>query len=70
MLCHLIFFRLRLMLKKAELQLFAGVFFLLEVHSIDIKNISNISLLKYCFFFSQLVIISKTFEENEIKLII
>lgn len=39
-----------------------------EVHSIDIKNISNI-LINNSFFFSrsQLVIISKTFEENEIK---
>lgn len=37
-----------------------------EVHSIDIKNISNI-LINNSMFFSQLVIISKTFEENEIK---
>lgn len=38
-----------------------------EVHSIDIKNISNI-LINSNFIFSQLVIISKTFEENEIKM--
>jgi len=37
-----------------------------EVHSIDIKNISNI-LINNSLFFSELVIISKTFEENEIK---
>ena len=37
-----------------------------EVHSIDIKNISNI-FINTVIFFSQLVIISKTFEENEIK---
>lgn len=38
-----------------------------EVHSIDIKNISNI-FINTTLFFSQLVIISKTFEENEIKM--
>lgn len=38
-----------------------------EVHSIDIKNISNI-FINTSIFFSQLVIISKTFEENEIKM--
>jgi hypothetical protein len=37
-----------------------------EVHSVDIKNISNI-LINNSVIFSQLVIISKTFEENEIK---
>ena len=37
-----------------------------EVHSVDIKNISNI-LINNSILFSQLVIISKTFEENEIK---
>jgi len=40
-----------------------------EVHSFDIKNISNI-FINRTFLFSQLVIISKTFEEksNEIKI--
>ena len=38
-----------------------------EVHSIDIKNISNI-LINTSFIRSQLVIISKTFEENEIQI--
>lgn len=38
-----------------------------EVHSVDIKNISNV-FINTTIFRSQLVIISKTFEENEIKL--
>ena len=38
-----------------------------EVHSIDISDISNIFIYTM-FIFSQLVIISKTFEKNEIKL--
>jgi hypothetical protein len=38
-----------------------------EVHSIDIKNISNI-LINNSIFFSELVIISKTYEENEIRM--
>lgn len=38
-----------------------------EVHSVDIKNISNI-LINNSVLFSQLVIISKTFEENEIRI--
>lgn len=38
-----------------------------QVHSIDIKNISNI-FINSTVFFSQLVIISDTFEENEVKI--
>src|SRR4030042_1417614 len=38
-----------------------------EIHSVDIKDISNVFINKVVFF-SQLVIISKTFEENEIKI--
>ena len=38
-----------------------------EVHSIDIRNISNI-FINTSLFFSQLVIISKTYEENEVKI--
>jgi len=38
-----------------------------EVHSVDIKDISNV-FINTAIFFSQLVIISKTFEENEIKI--
>ena len=37
-----------------------------EVHSVDIKDISNV-FINSTIFFSQLVIISKTYEENEIK---
>lgn len=42
-------------------------FFSFEVYSIDIKNISNI-FINRTFLFSQLTIISKTFEENEIRI--
>lgn len=38
-----------------------------EVHSIDIKNISNI-FINQTIFRSQLIIISRTYEENEIKI--
>jgi hypothetical protein len=38
-----------------------------EVHSVDIKDISNV-FINTVVFFSQLTIISKTFEENEIKI--
>lgn len=38
-----------------------------EVHSIDIKDISNI-FINTSILFSQLVIISKTFEANEVKI--
>lgn len=38
-----------------------------EVHSVDIKDISNI-FINTVVFFSELVIISKTFEQNEIKI--
>src|SRR3989344_8165156 len=38
-----------------------------EIHSVDIKDISNI-FINTSIIFSQLVIISKTFEENEIKI--
>jgi hypothetical protein len=38
-----------------------------EVHSIDIKDISNI-FINTTFLFSQLVFVSKTFEENEVRM--
>src|SRR4030043_687693 len=38
-----------------------------EIHSVDVKDISNI-FINTTFIFSQLVIISKTFEENEVKI--
>jgi len=38
-----------------------------EIHSVDIKDISNV-FINTVVFYSQLAIISKTFEENEIKI--
>jgi hypothetical protein len=38
-----------------------------EVHSIDIKDISNV-FINRTFIFSQLVIISRTYEDNEIRM--
>lgn len=38
-----------------------------EIHSVDISDISNI-FINQTIFFSQLVIISRTFEENEIRI--
>jgi hypothetical protein len=38
-----------------------------DVHSVDIKDISNV-FINTTFMFSQLVIISKTFEDNEIRI--
>lgn len=38
-----------------------------QVHSVDIKDISNV-FINVAPFFAQLVIISKTFEENEIRI--
>lgn len=42
-------------------------FFSSQVHSVDIKDISNI-FINLAPFFAQLVIVSKTFTENEIKI--
>jgi len=42
-------------------------FFSSQVHSVDIKNISNI-LINLTPFFAQLVIVSKTFAKNQIKI--
>src|SRR4030066_94962 len=38
-----------------------------EVHSVDIKDIANI-FINRTIFFAQLVIISKTFEDNEVRI--
>ncbi len=38
-----------------------------QVYSVDIRNIANV-LINTTLFFSQLVIISRTFEENEVKI--
>lgn len=42
-------------------------FFSSQIHSIDIKNISNV-FINTAPFFAQLIIVSKTFAENEIKI--
>ena len=42
-------------------------FFSSQVHSVDIKNIANV-FINMAPFFAQLVIVSKTFTENEIRL--
>jgi hypothetical protein len=42
-------------------------FFSSQVHSVDLKDISNI-FINMTPFFAQLVIVSKTFRENEIKI--
>jgi hypothetical protein len=42
-------------------------FFSSEVHSVDIKDISNV-FINIIPFFAQLVIVSKTFRQNEVKI--
>ncbi len=42
-------------------------FFSAQVHSVDIKDISNI-FINTALFFAQIVIVSKTFKENEIRI--
>lgn len=42
-------------------------YFSSEVHSVDIKDISNI-LINNAFFFSQLEIVSRTFEVNQVRI--
>jgi len=44
-----------------------NLFFSSQVHSVDIKDISNI-FINMAPFFAQLVIVSKTFAQNEIKI--
>ncbi len=53
--------------EEGRITLIKRRFLFSEVHSIDIKDITNI-FINSTIFFSQLVIISKTFEENEIKI--
>ena len=38
-----------------------------EIHSVDVKDIANVFINRN-FFFAQLVIISKTFEDNEVRI--
>lgn len=54
--------------EEGRITIITRTFFLSSrVHSIDIKDVSNI-FVNVAPFFAQLVIISKTFEENEIKI--
>ena len=54
--------------EEGRITIITRTFFLSSrVHSVDIKNVSNI-FVNIAPFFAQLVIISKTFEENEIRI--
>lgn len=54
--------------EEGRLTIITRTFFLFSrVHSVDLKNLSNI-FVNVAPFFAQLIIISKTFEENEIKI--
>lgn len=61
------FFPNTLVVEEGRVTIVKREFLSSEVHSVDIRNIANV-LINTTFFFSQLVIISKTFEENEIKI--
>ncbi len=55
------------MVEEGRVTIVTREFLTTQVHSVDIRNIANV-LINTTYFFSQLVIISKTFEENEIKI--
>ena len=61
------FFPNTINVEESRITIIKRSLFASEVSSIDIKNISNV-FINTAIFFSQLVIISKTFEENEIKI--
>ena len=61
------FFKDTLNIEEGRITIINRHFLSSEVNSVDIKNISNI-FINNSFLFSQLVIISKTYEENEIKM--
>ena len=61
------FFPTTINVEEGRITIIRRSFLFSQVHSIDIKNISNI-FINRTIFFSQLVIISKTFEENEIEI--
>lgn len=61
------FFPNTLVVEEERVTIVTRKFLSSEVYSVDIRNIANV-LINTTFFFSQLVIISKTFEENEIKI--
>ena len=61
------FFPNTLVIEEERITVITRNFLSSEIYSVDIRNIANV-LINTTFFFSQLVIISKTFEENEIKI--
>lgn len=61
------FFPNTLVVEEDRVTIVTREFLSSQVHSVDIKNIANI-LINTTLFFSQLVIISKTFEENEVTI--
>lgn len=62
------FFPNTINVEEGRITIITRTFFMSSrVHSVDIKNLSNI-FVNVAPFFAQLVIISKTFEENEIKI--
>ncbi len=56
-----------LVIEEGRVNIVTRQLFSSQVYSVDIRNISNV-LINTTFFFSQLVIVSKTFEENEIEI--
>lgn len=61
------FFPDTLVIEEGRVNIVTREMFTSQVYSVDIRNIANV-LINTAIFFSQLVIISKTFEENEIKI--
>jgi len=61
------FFPNTLNVEEGRISIIKRRFLSSEVHSLDIKDISNI-FINTIFIFSQLVIISKTFEKNQVKI--
>jgi len=56
-----------LVIEEGRVNIVTRELFTSQVYSVDIRNISNV-LINTSLFFSQLVIISKTYEENEIEI--
>jgi len=61
------FFPDTLNIEEGRITIIVRSFLSSEIHSIDLKDISNI-FINQTMIFSQLVIISRTFEENEIRI--
>lgn len=56
-----------IVIEESRINIITRKLFISQVYSVDIRNISNV-FINTTLFFSQLVIISKTYEENEIKI--